>query len=647
MTFPNYTLHAENRGVPWGVADLDEFGQIPWARFSYGIKCVFDFLTVAQIADVKARTRKLDLTAELQAFFDYCTTYPVVGFMPGGTYRADNNLWAPTENTTFKSVTIRGAGLNLSTGTVIDTRNNLTGWGLNIAVCRNVDIQNIALFGPNYTQVASLNRNDYRYDSDWVGAGVRDSRYSPNAGILIDGACGPVPPDGGYPGVTYRGITGGSGSRAVKLRLNIRGYVVGYMGNCEVSGALQGDDFNLDLEIDYCKISMAQGQAQSRKVTAYLDASVGRSGYSGGDYGQQQGAGLTFINPQIVGMWECFYFVPGFGVNEIIGGRAESVHLLGRAGTGSSAIQYPVVFDGFDLSLLTSTSLPLNRAPIVWDGNETPTFYRGNIEDIGTQSSIAYGVIAQPFKFTGQLRLANRYRPFLIGSINLNNPVVFDTVHVSDGTGAVDYNGNVRVRTLSGRFSAHWTATHKEVGTAIYDLVFPTNDNVVNITGISNWVYDTTTVQFDAFDPSLFIAGDPIFATFIPMGASVSGKKTVGYRVTGVAGSTVTCSREFAQDYYAGEDGTATSINMLRHVWAPAQAMTGDTHSNTTLDNVSPDIGQVGDWITAASGLPANCRITAIPSAGTYTLNKAATDTAVGKTLYDGRLNTVGLTPAF
>lgn len=60
---------------------------------------------------------------------------------------------------------------------------------------------------------------------------------------------------------------------------------------------------------------------------------------------------------------------------------------------------------------------------------------------------------------------------------------------------------------------------------------------------------------------------------------------------------------------------------------------TGDTHSNTTIDNIASTAGMyVGQAITG-SGIPANTRIATITSATAITITQAATATAAGVTL--------------
>jgi hypothetical protein len=74
--------------------------------------------------------------------------------------------------------------------------------------------------------------------------------------------------------------------------------------------------------------------------------------------------------------------------------------------------------------------------------------------------------------------------------------------------------------------------------------------------------------------------------------------------------------------------------------------LTGDTHTNTTLDNLNlTTILKAGDFILG-TGIPAFTRVASIAGA-VATLTQAATATAVGVTLYYGRLKVPTLTAAF
>lgn len=98
----------------------------------------------------------------------------------------------------------------------------------------------------------------------------RDSRYSPNAGIVIDPFTGTPPPDGGYPGMIswYRGVSSFSGTTWFNIKdYAIRGFTVGIL-NTPNGVTLQGEDCEIaDGQIDFCKVAIAYCQRQSDRTT--------------------------------------------------------------------------------------------------------------------------------------------------------------------------------------------------------------------------------------------------------------------------------------------------------------------------------------------------------------------------------------------
>lgn len=98
---------------------------------------------------------------------------------------------------------------------------------------------------------------------------TRDSRYSPNAGIVIDPfrTDGNLPSDGGYPGLSswYRGSNSSTGgSSGVKIiSCAVEGFTVDIM-NTPNGFTQQGEDCDvIDCQLQYCNVAMAYGQSQT------------------------------------------------------------------------------------------------------------------------------------------------------------------------------------------------------------------------------------------------------------------------------------------------------------------------------------------------------------------------------------------------
>lgn len=600
-------------------------------------------LSEAKKADYLARTSLNDLTTDLNAWTAYLqSSGGRLGFMPAGKARADGTWWLLPEGTTFKGVNVSGAGRHASTGTLIDGSLNLTTPIVNIALGRSVDFGALRIRGPN---VAPTLLTDLYYEAAWVTGGVADSRYKPQCGICIDGGVGSTPAGGGYSGFTYRGLA--SGSEFMRIDVAIEQCVVGIMHNCETTPAVQGDGiYIIDPEISYSKVPIAVGQSQANCITVVAGNLFHfRTGVDCLEYGQQTGRVPVMLGTQYFQGFECWCSSNQQYPMVHIGGKAETVHRLGQAGIGNANTAYPTILEGFLWDGLVVAALPSGRAPALYESASSPLFWTGSMYEA---LAPAYQIIAEPTVFQGWVRIANRFRPFVGCTPNINSPLVMKNARVVDATNAVLYGEESRRLAISGRFSAHISTGAKRVAQTLYEYVPYSGDNVSSALGvISNWVYGATIVTFDTTQPELFMANDLVDATFVPIGKSVTQQQGPGYRVDSVASNTVTCTRLYRQGYYV-EDGTRTTVRIFLHEWAPGQALTGDTHTNTTLDNVSPTtILQNGDWIKAASGLPANCRVLSGGGTATITLNKAATDSASGKTVYGGRLNAVTTSAAF
>lgn len=600
--------------------------------------------------DIKNRTLIYDLTDDLNSAYEAGTTDKRGVELPSGTMRIDSPTWPTPEGSVFLSAVIKGQGPGK---TIFSNANNKTDPGIIIQKGRDIYLSDFSVVGGG-NQMTLISAALLKYDyASYVASGFRDSRYSPQCGIAIDAGVSNTPPDGGYPNIQYQNSIGGS-SRIIMNNLFIERNVVDLMISPDPSPTSQGDAIRLiNCFFQNAKVPLALGQSQTRGVTVQnCVLGWGRTAYDGLEYGQRNAAAPVFYNVLFGGLFECFSHNSGTGPLEVYGGYAESVHRIGQSGTGSSTAPFPVILDGFYFSTgLIDAALPHKCAPVLFESYGPFAWKNGSVINTGIAANNQF-IIADYGQLENMLIvLDDRFKPFIGGSIDHNNPISLKNVKVTDSGGAITYgDDDVRRLAISGRASFHWSGGRKKIANTIYEFTPATaySDTYVNVTSISNWTYGTTSITFDTANPELFLSGDKIYATFNVIGKSAVNTVGLGYRVTGVVSSTVTCDRLFSQDYYSGENNTATSVKIALHYFAPAQALTGDTHTNTTLDNVSPTtILRNGDWITAAAGLVTGFRVASGGGTATITLNKAATDTASGKTIYQGRLNTVGLTPAF
>lgn len=224
---------------------------------------VFDFMSAAQIADVVARTSTLDVSSAVNSAIASAISLGTTAYLPAGTYRIDSPLFAYVSGTYISTRILGelGSGL-INKGTVIDNSRILTAPALIVQGARQVIVENLAFWGP----CASFDSiTDWSVASSFVQAGVRDSRYSPQAAVCVDPFYSTVPPDGGYPTLTSYYTSGALDSSGVDIRnCNFRKQIVsvmlspagdarnddnGYVNNCNFSGI---------------KVGIAMGQLQEK-----------------------------------------------------------------------------------------------------------------------------------------------------------------------------------------------------------------------------------------------------------------------------------------------------------------------------------------------------------------------------------------------
>lgn len=641
-------------GQPSGVASLDVNGLVAQQNYYRSLRAI-DFLTectAEEIEDILSRTADIDVTDKLNSVSEMAQDSGRPILLPAGKMRVDDPWWLLPEGSTQRGVTIFTAGNNQFTGTVIDAHRNLIRPALITSYFRELELWPLHVIGGGQTLLSGVTTiptyADLLFDADYIGAsGCRDSRYSPNCALGIDIGLGPTPPDGGYSGITYRDAGGNGSSDGKIIGLSWERFPVGVMHNPE-NGAQQGDriDF-IRPRGAHCKAHMAFGQGQSREVTVTDgNFAYGREAIDCQEYGVRQGCPPTLRGGQYGVLFECFAFTSDVGAINVYGGRAEEIKRLGNAGAGAATEAVPIQFFGFDLSLSGTASRPKDIAPVIWESIANPVRFVGGMVHANNQALDASSFLGNPFVFEStEFDLADRFKPF-IGN-HPTAPTILRNCRVRDATGALVVGDETRRASPSGRVTMHYGGGLVRGPATLYELTPGNVDLKIDPGTASNWVYDNSGASFDHDHPEAYIVGDIVDALFKAIGHSAQTLVLPGYRVASKASSTITLTRLYPRSFY--NESSPTDVAIYIPNWAPGQALTGDTHSNTTLDNVSPTtILRDGDWLLAAAGLSSGThRVASGGGTSTITLNKNATDTAAGKTLYYGRLNTVDLTVAF
>jgi hypothetical protein len=619
------------------------------------IVSVFDFfgtagvVDTAAIADVRARTGAVDVTSYLNTAYAYGANNSVAIFEPAGVYKSTDTLWVTPAGSTFKSAHIMGAGGGFSESdaqVIHDARTVTTKPAFNMQLGRGVYLGHFAIRGPNVAPRA-LTSAQQIYSAAWVTGGVRDSQYSPQCGICIDGGVGSTPPDGGYPGFTYRGLTSGTGNVSID-HVTILDCVVSVMGNPELT-ATQGNNVLINYPFfNGAKVSIAQGNAQSR-AWSVIGGALGncRTVFDGLEYGTKQGSCPMFFHTEMGPAFELLSIQSGVTNGAFIGVRSESVHRIGYATAGTSA--YPITFVNTAIHLLTPALG--KRCPVVAEFGDVGFIWKGGalVSDSGNDD--AFTILANPATLEGlNIGVNNRFKPFIGCGPSFNNPLNLRNCRVHDASAAIVHGVEETRRglSLSGRITEHWSATFRRAGKRTYHYIPGNQDNFVNIATASNFVFTDTTLTFDNTNAADLQVGDILNWRFNAIGKSAVQQTIPGLKITSIAAPTVTCSLLYARSYY-DETFAPTSISVLTHEWAPGQTLTGDiTNASPTINNVSPTtILQNGDWIVteaaAGVGIQAPSRVVSGAGTATITLSRNAIRTVTGIGLNYGRVRAVPL----
>lgn len=338
-----------------------------------GAVSALDFIPAGLHAAILDRTSADDVTVYLQSWLDETSTKLKKGYLPAGVYNFTPPLFVTrTVPGNFATNHIEGDGggydLNQSQATLVTSNVELPALIINKG--RGVRIANIHIRGANTAQPGRP--TDDR--SDYLSPGARSSQYSPNCAIGIDATSGPVPPDGGYPGLSYDGEAGGSHQIHIQ-NVTIWQFVVGLMVS---PGQTQNAD-NIFFEnghIGICETAAAYGQSQTRNnVVSNSNIERARIGFSGFDYGEKQGALPVMENNQIGFLNRVFEGSDQFGAATMRGCYMESCNVLGTYGQGFSAKKYLLRISDSEFHFEENPTT--NRNPVLVLESHAPTSLDG------------------------------------------------------------------------------------------------------------------------------------------------------------------------------------------------------------------------------------------------------------------------------
>lgn len=330
-----------------------------------------------------------DDTIAIQAAIDYAINLGSTVYFPVGTYLITSPLFI-YKPSTFITCNLVGQSFSERTdrGVIINHASLLTVPGIIIQGARQVTIDNIQLIGPN--SFAAPTTSNITNAATYVGSGVRDSTYSPQAGICVDAFQNGVPSDGGYPGLSsYYTAASVPSSRVCIKNCELFNQLIGI---CFSPAGLEGnneDGIIENIKFNGTKVCVALCQNMIKVVR--LSSIFSTTCYTVVDtysYGPQPGLG--FINGSAGFIWthgdivQCAFLlkiasqlgnnVTPVALCKIEGVYAEGLISLGwigtQPGTGLQFSNVPVHFDScsfwFDSfsSVANYSTQLMNFAPV-------------------------------------------------------------------------------------------------------------------------------------------------------------------------------------------------------------------------------------------------------------------------------------------
>jgi len=348
--------------------------------FNPGILSALDFIDIDLHAGILARTSTVDVTTELQCWLDAASEQLKKAYLPAGLYNISRPLFVTrTLQSGFATNHVEGdgGGYDLQQGQSVLVASHLDAPALIVNRARGVRIAHIQIRGANTAQPGFI-QTDER--ADYLSPGARFSQYSPHCGIGIDATSGPIPPDGGYPGLTYDAEVGGSHQVHIQ-NVTIWQFVVGLM----VSPGLTQNADNIVFEnghIGICETAAAYGQSQTRNnVVSNSNIERARNGFSAFDYGVKQGALPIMENSQIGLVNRVFEASDQFGSATMRGCYMESCNVLGTFGQGFSSSKFFCRVS--DSQFHFSQNFQTNRNPVLILESYGPT----NLDGVHIQSN--------------------------------------------------------------------------------------------------------------------------------------------------------------------------------------------------------------------------------------------------------------------
>jgi len=615
-----------------------------------------------------------DDTASIQAAIDYAISLGSTVYFPVGTYLITSPLLI-YKASTFITCNLVGESFSEKTdrGVIINHSSLKTVPGIIVQGARQVTIENIQLQGPN--NFAAPTTSNITNPATYVASGVRDSTYSPQAGICVDAFQNGVPSDGGYPGLSaYYTAASLPSSRVSIKNCELFSQLIGI---CFSPAGLEGnneDGIIENIKFNNTKVCIALCQNEEKVVR--LSSIFSTICYTVVDtisYGPQ--IGLSFINGSAGFIWihgdivQCAFLLKiasqlgnnafPVAVCKIEGIYAEGLVSLGWIGTQpGTSLAYnnvPVHFNSCsfwfsaDAAIANYPAQLMNFAPLKFTAclfyskdlsvsppSLTPAAIRFYLSNIDYGNQIRYCMSFDTCGFLGQ------------SNILFNNTAMpFITVRDCIGYGP-NFKSNFSDKYLANNLTE---LTFNDVifpNSTIYDNSVP---QILQVAQYMNSVslgslavtVSGTTATFTGSSSSIQV-GDNIYADGQSLPAidgttfSAVGAVSIGV-VSSIVGTTVTI-RDIPSNLASGT--YALYINWYPFMHAQSTVSTTSGSASIVITQTGGLAWSIGNRIISAN-IPSGAYIVSGTSPN-FVISQNATATAAGTRCYDANCKIITTT---
>ncbi len=492
--------------------------------------------------------------------------------------------------------------------------------------------------------------------SDYVLAGCATGAQSPYCGIAIDPFRASLPADGGYAGLSsyYGPAPSGSGSTGIRFEeVFISQFVVGI--GAGTSSVSQGDEMSfINCDIKFCDAAFACGNSQARG-NIFSGGSIAncRTAFDTLNYAVAGNSGCNpiLIEKMLMGHLYQIIAMNAGSPTTIRGCYAESISSIGIFGK-SPANSSPIMLEGNQWSIADS-QFSGHIPPLVLE-SYGPTVIKANRIQSELDRDV-YNIICasggggafEQCAFSGS---AYTNLPAHIAiDANGTNASRFQDCLCTGTAGTIPISDTFTRRfgisslAVSGRFRATQQTRWVTDGATQYNYQPRTTVPYIAIGTSANITIVGTTLTFTESTLGELQVNDILMWRMLAQGFSTTQYIVPAWKIATIDGSG-NCVANALWDIalYDTVVNNAASlganvVDPVLHQWAPSTALTGNTHSNTTLDTLSTNALINGDWVQGV-GIPVRTRVVSGGGTSSVVLSKAATSTLTGINLYDGQL---------